>query len=85
MVIAEDKNLEIEPEITNSTDEADETTENDEESVQLNKVDAMARILSKQFVWTSVAAVSFVIGIGFLVLSREVVQHDFKTRRWSRR
>jgi hypothetical protein len=85
VVIAEDKNLEIEPEITNSTDEADETTENDEESVQLNKVDAMARILSKQFVWTSVAAVSFVIGIGFLVLSREVVQHDFKTRRWSRR
>jgi len=52
--------------------------------VEKDKIDAMARILSRQFFWTSVATVSFVVGIGFLVLSREV-QSDFKTRRWSKR
>ncbi len=83
VVIAEDKNLEIEPEVCQSTD--DEAEEDDHEIIKLRKVDAMARIFSKQFFWTSVAAVSFVFGVGFLVLSREVVQHDFKTRRWSRR
>ena len=85
VVIAEDKNLEIEPEVCRSTDDDDDPEEDDHEIIKLRKVDAMARIFSKQFFWTSVAAVSFVFGVGFLVLSREVVQHDFKTRRWSRR
>ena len=45
----------------------------------------MAKVLGRQYFWTSVAAVSFVLGIGCLILSREIVQRDFKTRRWTRR
>ena len=96
VIIAEDKNLEIGPELSvveelenNEEDEQEDKDKEDDEIVEIvakkSKIDAMARILSKQFFWTSVATASFVIGVGFLVLSREVVQHDFKTRRWSRR
>lgn len=94
VVIAEDRNLEIEPEVIESTDQEDEPEEtgdinesknNDEELVESSKDDVISRIFTKQFVWNSVAAASFVIGVGFLVLSREIVHQDFKTRRWSRR
>lgn len=98
VTIAEDKNLEIEPDQnTTIDDDSDEVMEErptkadvdeeceEETPIEKREVDAMARILSKQFFWTSVAAVSFVFGIGFIVLSREVVQNDFKTRRYTRR
>jgi|AntRauTorckE5430_2_1112549.scaffolds.fasta_scaffold02881_3 hypothetical protein len=114
VVIAEDKNFEIEPESTlkpieeseqrveETTDlaesafsstttvrqEAEQADEEEETSTLVNKsaVNIMAKILSKQFFWTSIATISFVFGIGILVVSREVsTQKDFKTRRWSRR
>lgn len=48
------------------------------------RVKKMAVVLARQYFWTSVAAVSFVLGIGCLILSKEV-KSDIKTRRWSRR
>ena len=115
VVIAEEKNLEIEPEATfkrieGSEQHVEEETadaieppvspattmlQEEEQSDEAEKltalidkgtVNAMARILSKQFFWTSIATISFVLGIGILVVSREVsTQKNFKTRRWSRR
>mmetsp|Transcript_4663 Transcript_4663/g.5367 ORF Transcript_4663/g.5367 Transcript_4663/m.5367 type:complete len:277 (+) Transcript_4663:72-902(+) len=92
VIIAEEKNTEFEPptEVILGTAEEDEDSPADQDcdsgdKNNVSKIDAMARILSKQFFWTSVAAASFVLGVGFIVLSREVVRNDFKTRRWSRR
>ena len=115
VIIAEEKNLEIEPEarcepikeeesqideiadmaelsvpsMTTEVQEDDGSEEGKEEEesklIEKGSVNAMAKILSKQFFWTSIATISFVFGIGLLVVSREVVEKDFKTRRWSRR
>jgi hypothetical protein len=64
-------------------DYAEEEEYNQDED---DKVKEMALVLGRQYFWTSVAVVSFVLGIGCLILSREIVQNDFKTRtRWSRR
>ena len=49
-----------------------------------DRVEKMAKVLARQYFWTSVAAVSFVLGIGCIFLSKSI-QEDFKTRRWSRR
>ena len=57
--------------------------EDDEDDID-RRVKEMAVVLARQYFWTSVAAISFVLGIGCMILSREV-QSDFKTRRWSRR
>jgi hypothetical protein len=46
--------------------------------------DRMARILAKQYMWTTIAVASFVFGIGCIVLSRNVQQNNFH-RRYSRR
>jgi hypothetical protein len=115
VIIAEEQNLEIEPEaccepikeeesqideiadmaelpvpsMTTKVQEDDASEEGKEEEefklIEKGSVNAMAKILSKQFFWTSIATISFVFGIGLLVVSREVVEKDFKTRRWSRR
>lgn len=61
------------------------SSDNDHNNHDDGQVKAMAVILAKQYFWTSVAAFSFFLGIGCLVLSRETIQSDFKTRRWSRR
>mmetsp|Transcript_22354 Transcript_22354/g.34107 ORF Transcript_22354/g.34107 Transcript_22354/m.34107 type:complete len:1540 (-) Transcript_22354:14-4633(-) len=74
----EDVNVEVE-------NVEDEDEANGNSVVERGKLDAMARVLSKQFFWTAIAGCSFALGVGFLVLSREVVQSDFKTRKWSRR
>ncbi len=63
------------------SDEAD--IDNDDDDVA--KLKEMTVVLARQYFWTSVAAVSFVLGIGCLILSREIVETDFKTRRWTRR
>jgi inositol hexakisphosphate/diphosphoinositol-pentakisphosphate kinase len=55
------------------------------DSEDKQKLEVMAKLLSKQYFWTSVAAVSLVVGVGLLILGREVVQNDIKTRKWSRR
>jgi inositol hexakisphosphate/diphosphoinositol-pentakisphosphate kinase len=59
--------------------------QDDDEFEDKPKIEVMARLLSKQYFWTSVAAVSMVLGVGLLILGREVVQNDIKTRKWSRR
>ena len=48
------------------------------------RFDRMARILARQYMWTSIAVASFVLGIGCLVLSRSVQPINFH-RRYSRR
>jgi len=77
------------PSMTAEVREDDDSEEGKEEEqtklIEKGSVNAMAKILSKQFFWTSIASISFVFGIGLLVVSREVVEKDFKTRRWSRR
>lgn len=61
----------------------EDATEN--EIVEKSRIDAMAKILTKQLFWTSLATLSFVFGIGFIVISREVVAKDFKaSKRWRR-
>lgn len=99
VTIAENRNVEFEPEIflpieeddvgTVTSDqnfpvmECDIDTEN--KKVEKWKVKAMTRILSKQFFWTTVASISFIFGMGFIILSREVVEKDLKTKRWTKR
>ncbi len=77
------------PSMTTKVQEDDASEEGKEEEefklIEKGSVNAMAKILSKQFFWTSIATISFVFGIGLLVVSREVVEKDFKSRRWSRR
>jgi Histidine acid phosphatase. len=98
VTIAENKNVEFEPEtFTHSDDTPCETIPSekemhvkegesgDESRIEVWKLHTMTKILSKQFFWTSIATVSFVFGIGFIILSREVVEKDFKTKRWTRR
>lgn len=63
----------------NGKDEED-TTEADDE-----KLKKMTVVLARQYFWTSIAAMSFMLGIGCLILSREIVESDFKTRRWTKR
>jgi len=93
--IAEEKNTEIGPEgrdeskhtkqlpssETGGASDQDKagTLESDQE-----RIERMARVLARQYLWTSAAALSFVLGIGCLFLSREY-QNGFSTRRWSRR
>lgn len=101
VTIAENKNVEFEPEtFTHSDDTPCETIPSEKEMhvkegesgdessakrIEVWKLHTMTKILSKQFFWTSIATVSFVFGIGFIILSREVVEKDFKTKRWTRR
>jgi len=67
----------------------DQTTANDEKVTPAHEksedsFDRMARILAKQYMWTSIAVASFVLGIGCIVLSRNVQSNNFH-RRYSRR
>jgi hypothetical protein len=57
----------------------DDTNQNAED-----RFDRMTRILARQYMWTSVAIASFVLGIGCLIMSRSVQQNNFH-RRYSRR
>ncbi len=70
----------------------DKGDENDSDEVSVDqdedeneRIKEMAKVLGRQYFWTSVAAISFVLGIGCLILSREIVKSDTKTRRWSSR
>jgi len=74
-----DHNITIEVEASSAT--IPEDIDEDE----IDKVQEMAKVLARQYFWTSVAAFSFVLGIGCIILSREIVTSDFKTRRWTRR
>lgn len=97
VTIAEEKNTEIgvegkdESKYTNNLssgtgrrgDEDDANTlETDEE-----RIERMARILAKQYLWTSAAVLSFVLGVACLFLSNpnRDKQNGFNTRRWTRR
>ena len=69
-------------------DDKSETKYNDEEDTSGGddeKLKKMTVVLARQYFWTSVAAMSFMLGIGCLILSREIVESDFKTRRWTKR
>lgn len=59
--------------------EASPVAEKSEESF-----DHMARILAKQYMWTTIAVASFVLGVGCIILSRNVQPNNFH-RRYSRR
>lgn len=101
VTIAENRNVEFEPEsfppsvnvpcetITcenpSVVKEGDSEKEGASKSIEMWKLNTMTKILSKQFFWTSIATVSFVFGIGFIILSREVVEKDVKMKRWARR
>lgn len=101
VTIAENKNVEFEPEPFRPSDndpletiasekqvdakEGENREEDHTKRIETWKLHTMTKILSKQFFWTSIATVSFVFGIGFIILSREVVEKDFKTKRWTRR
>jgi len=52
----------------------------DDENVD-DKIERMAKVLAKQYIWTTIATVSFIFGIGCLYLSRSVGD-NFKPRRW---
>lgn len=61
----------------------------DEDKVKIReteqeRIERMAKVLAKQYLWTSAAVLSFFLGIGCLFLSREY-QTGFSKRRWSRR
>lgn len=116
VMIAEEKNTEIEPEDDRSRIEnlsgpestADKIAK-DEEKKEVNHVGKkeggdsnddnneivrddkkrlvkMTKVLAKQAFWTGLAAVTAFLGIGCLVMSRNVHQQDFNARRrWSRR
>lgn len=63
-------------------------TDNDSDEIDQDedaRIKKMTKVLARQYFWTSAAAVSFVLGIGCLILSREIIKSDTKTRRWSRR
>jgi len=80
--------LEAKKEETNrihTSDDINDSDEDDQDENENEKVKEMAIVLGRQYFWTSVAAVSFVLGIGCLILSREIVKSDTKTRRWSSR
>jgi inositol hexakisphosphate/diphosphoinositol-pentakisphosphate kinase len=47
------------------------------------RIERLARILARKYFWRSIAALSFVVGAGCLVLSMNV--RDNTRRRWSRR
>uniref|UniRef100_A0A7S2W8B8 Inositol hexakisphosphate and diphosphoinositol-pentakisphosphate kinase n=1 Tax=Eucampia antarctica TaxID=49252 RepID=A0A7S2W8B8_9STRA len=48
------------------------------------KIERMARILAQKYFWSSIAAASFFLGVGCLVLSRGFKDGD-RSRRWSKR
>lgn len=74
----------VEEEIKDATNESKDL-EDECNDLEDERVKEMAVILARQYFWTSVAAVSFFLGVGCLILSREIGQSDFKTRRWTRR
>ena len=93
-MIAEDKNTEIEPDgavqvpATSSNDKKQGGNDDDEPKNEIDeskRIDKMTKVLARQFFWTGVAVATAMLGIGCLIMSKNVSQ-DFNTRRrWSRR
>jgi len=75
------KNSSIETVRRSNEDDAN-ALETDEE-----RIERMARVLAKQYLWTSAAVISFVMGVACLFLSspNRDKQNGFSARRWSRR
>ena len=47
------------------------------------KIERMARILAQKYFWSSIAAASFILGVGCLVLSRGY-KYGNRSHRWSK-
>jgi hypothetical protein len=70
------RSLVIPPEDSINVDDVEE----DEEA----KIERMARNLAQKYIWSSIAAASFILGVGCLVLSRKF-KDGHSSRRWSKR
>jgi len=90
VTIKEEKNTEIgQSNCTKNLSSNETGGVSDEDKAKIHeteqeRIERMAKILAKQYLWSSAAVLSFFLGIGCLFLSREY-QNGFSKRRWSRR